>query len=132
MKIAIIGAGLIGCERIEAIQYICKNIDDSVSISAVCDPNATTLEKIKTKYNVPVVSNMKDALLTQPDWVFVCVPHDVAPSIIKAAFDIGANVLAEKPLGRSLKECQNIVDHKPSHCKLCVGFNYRFYDGISN
>lgn len=130
MKIAIIGAGLIGCERIEAIQWI-QQTHSEVTISAVFDPNSSTLEKIKSKYNVTTVNSLDAALETKPDWVIVCVPHHVASEIIKKAFAAGANVLAEKPLGRTLEECQDILKHKPEHCKLFVGFNYRFYEGIN-
>jgi predicted dehydrogenase len=134
MKIAIIGAGLIGQERIEAIGTIkyMSNIYDNINISAVFDTNFSTLEKIQNKYNVPISYSLNNALQTNPDWVFVCVPHDIAPSIIKTAFSAGANVLAEKPLGRSLLECESIINNKPENLRLNVGFNYRFYDGISN
>ncbi len=130
MNIVIVGAGLIGCERIEAIQYIQKTIQD-INITAVCDVNDENLKMVKNKYNVNTTFTLHEALQTKPDWVIVCVPHDVAPRIIKSAFDAGANVLAEKPLGRSLSECQDILKHKPEHLKLRVGFNYRFYDGIN-
>jgi predicted dehydrogenase len=130
MKIVIVGAGLIGCERIEAIQHIQKIYSD-ITISAVYEPNSKTSDKVKEKYKVPMASNLDAALQTKPDWVIVCVPHDVAASVIKSAFDVGANVLAEKPLGRSLEECEEIVKSKPFNRKLHIGFNYRFYDGIN-
>ena len=39
--------------------------------------------------------------------------------------------MLEKPLGRSLKECDEIITSTESVSKLHVGFNYRFYDGIN-
>lgn len=130
MKVAIIGAGLIGKERIEAVQYLEKATNGEVSLVAVFDVNADTLTKIKDKYQVPVFSKLSDVWKLHPDWVFIATPNDTISDIIKQAFKIDANVLVEKPFGRSLQECYSIIDNKPAHCKLNVGFNYRFFEGI--
>jgi predicted dehydrogenase len=130
IKIAIIGAGLIGCERIEAINYISKATNGKVSIAAVFDSNLEQLSKIEKKYNVPIVSDINDAMSLKPDWVFIATSNDVVKDIAKQAFEVGANVLMEKPFGRSLAEAEEIIKLKPTQCKLNVGFNYRFFAGI--
>jgi predicted dehydrogenase len=130
MKVAIIGAGLIGKERIQAVQHIANHCGD-VSISSVYDPNPQTRAIVQDKFNVSTVSNLDDAFHDNPDWVFVATPHDAILEPIKKAFEIGANVLVEKPLGRNSKECDNILCYKPEHLCLYVGFNYRFFTGIS-
>lgn len=130
MKVSLVGLGLIGEERLQAIKHIQKTHPD-IEISAVYDPNTVTSDKIKNKYNVPTASSLEEALATKPDWVIVAVPHDVAANVIASAFACGANVLAEKPLGRTLEECERIIKSKPADRKLHVGFNYRFYEGIN-
>lgn len=129
MKIAIIGVGLIGKERIEAIQNILK-YTDKISICAVYDVNKDALQKVKEKYNVPIINNLNELKQINPDWVFISTPNDVIYDIIKFSFEIGANVLVEKPFGRNLEECEKIIALKPNHLKLHVGFNYRFFAGI--
>jgi predicted dehydrogenase len=130
MKIAIVGTGLIGKERIEAVQNISKLTNNLVNISSVFDINTESLENAKAKYNVPIVHNFNDLGGDNPDWIFVVTPNDVVYDVAKKAFDMGANVLVEKPFGRNLEECDKIISLKPEHLKLHVGFNYRFFAGI--
>ena len=132
VNVVVVGAGLIGCERISAIKKIEKLTNGGVSLLAVVDPNldeskSAALEK---KFEINITKDIDLVLNKKPEWVFICTPHDVAMSLIKKSFDAGANVLVEKPLGRSLKECQEIIKYKPDNCKLHVGFNYRFFAGV--
>jgi len=130
MKIGIIGGGLIGQERLQAIEYITKNIDNNIKLLCVFDSNKDVLEKIKQKYNIPTVSFIDEMWLLKPDWVFICTPHDMIKPLIKLAFQNGTNILVEKPLGKSLEECNEIISCKPDNLKLHVGFNYRFFAGV--
>ena len=130
MKVAIVGTGLIGCERIEAIRQIAKASSGEVILESVFDNDPERMIKIESKYGVPVTTDLEQLLQKKPDWIFICTPHDVAKSIAVKAFQNGSNVLIEKPLGRTLGECNEIIEEKPSNKKLYVGFNYRFYRGI--
>jgi predicted dehydrogenase len=130
MKICIMGAGLIGSERIEAVKHIIDTIDDTVSL-IVYDPNIETLSKAENKYHVPVTSNVEDALQSNPDWIIISTPNHIVKQAAQQAFNVGAHVLLEKPFGRTLEECDEIIALKPPGCKLHVGFNYRFFAGIS-
>lgn len=130
MKVAIIGTGLIGSERIEAVKHISEQIDNDVYISSCFDTNHQLLLKTKDKYNVPISSNIEELLEDKPDWVFISVPNNVVFDVAKKAFLANCNVLVEKPFGRTLEECNRIISLKPENCKLHVGFNYRFFRGI--
>lgn len=132
MKIIIIGAGLIGSERIKAINTISEKINSNVLISAVFDPNFLLLNEIKQKYNVPIVKSLEGALDTNPDWAFIATPNNVVYDLASKCFARGVNVLLEKPFGRNLDECQKIISLKPNNLKLNVGFNYRFFAGIES
>jgi predicted dehydrogenase len=129
MKVSIIGAGLIGRERIMAVQKIAKEHND-LQLCAVFDPDVNARNSVSQKFNVPTCDTIEKALSYNPDWVFICTPHSVAIACIKQAFEAKANVLVEKPLGRNLWECEEILKHKPSNKELLVGFNYRFFAGI--
>jgi predicted dehydrogenase len=123
MKVAIIGAGLIGCERANVISKI-----PEATLTCIYDPNINQLNKIK---NIPTTTNIDKIYDTNPDWVFICTPHDVVLDLTKQAFDNNTNVLIEKPLGRNVYESNLIIENKPEHLKLNVGFNYRFYAGVA-
>jgi predicted dehydrogenase len=129
MKIGIIGCGVIGCQRIEAINYISKKINN-IHISAAFDINKDILLKVKNKYQVPIFSDINSVIETNPDWIFVCTPNNEVSNTALKAFEINANILVEKPLGRNLSECELIINSKPKESKLYVGFNYRFFKGI--
>ena len=66
----------------------------------------------------------------KPDWVFISTPNDVVAGAASKAFQAGANVLVEKPFGRTLEECEQIIRLKPANLKLHVGLNYRFFAGV--
>ncbi len=130
MKIAIIGAGLIGQERIAALKRIIAEHDQKFIISIVIDTDSDKLNQVKEKFGCEVSTDLNVISKYQPDWIFICTPHKFVYSLAKIAFNYGCNVFIEKPLGRSLEECCQIIDLKPSHSRLAVGFNYRFYNGI--
>lgn len=130
MKVVIAGTGLIGSERLAALNKIAQATNNQISIAAVVEPDAQRLAQASGKYNVRGVADIGAALALEPDWVFVCTPHAIAPSVIAHSLSAGANVLVEKPLGRSLAECDSILKQKPDNLRIAVGFNYRFYQGI--
>lgn len=130
MKIAVIGGGLIGQERLDALKRIIEISKNPLEISMVIDPDQSRLQMISEKYKCRVSSNLEDVFLAKPDWIFICTPHEHVFDITKACFSYKCNVLIEKPLGRSLNECNEILAIKPQDTRLAVGFNYRFYSGI--
>lgn len=130
MKIGICGLGLIGKERVKAIDFISKSTNNEIEFSSVFDINKEILLDVQKKYNVPISNDLNSFFQLKPDWVFIVTPNDVAKYIAQQAFDNGANVLMEKPFGRSLKECDEIISLKPTNLKLNIGFNYRFFSGV--
>jgi predicted dehydrogenase len=130
VKVVVVGSGLIGAERIVALKKIAQATDNQISIAAVVETDAQRLAQVSEKHEIHGVTDIGAALAMQPDWVFVCTPHAVAPKLISLSLRAGANVLVEKPLGRSHAECESILAKKPGDLRLAVGFNYRFYQGI--
>jgi len=132
MKVLVVGAGLIGEERIKALVKIGSNTGNSVEISNILDPDSKRLSQIVKKYSIKSsLTDLNLAFEDRPEWVFISTPHYCVKEIILKAFQMGCNVLVEKPLGRNLDEANEIVSAKPHGIKLMVGFNYRFYSGIS-
>jgi predicted dehydrogenase len=122
MKVAICGAGLIGRERLAAIEKLRVRGRD-IEVCGVYDPYAT---------NLPNAFADSEALLARdPDWVIVATPHDAAPQLCARALQGGCKVLVEKPLGRNAEEAARILGAASRPGQLWVGFNYRFYPGIA-
>ena len=122
MKVAIFGAGLIGRERLAAIEKLRVRGRD-IEVSGVYDPYSA---------NLPNGFSDIDALLDcDPDWVIVATPHDVAAQLCVRALRGGFKVLVEKPLGRDLEEAERIFGAATRPGQLWAGFNYRFYPGIA-
>jgi predicted dehydrogenase len=130
MRIVVAGAGLIGQERIEAVQRLATG-HAPVELLCVVDPAEAVRKRVEATHSVPTSPDLAHALSRRPDWVFICVPHDAAPALAISALASGTNVLIEKPLGRDLSECDAIAAELTPNTKLNVGFNYRFYAGIA-
>ncbi len=108
MKALVIGAGMIGRERIKALEKL----------------------KVETFVVDPLYSKitLDDGLSMEPDWVFICTPHDVAVQIAPEVYSNCFKVLCEKPLGRTPEEYEDIINKFSPYYR--VGFNYRFYKGV--
>ena len=126
MKLSIVGCGLIGGERINSVLSL-MNKHPHIRIDNIYDPSKEATNKYK---EINVASSLDALFERNPDWVFICTPHNVVLPIVRQAYSYGCNVLIEKPLGRDLREAQEIVKLKPENKKLKVGFNYRFYPGV--
>jgi predicted dehydrogenase len=130
MKIAIVGAGLIGKERIEAVRRIAAATNGAVVLDCVYEADPERCRQIAAKYDVATVESLSEMYKRTPDWVIICTPHDVAPRLAIEALKNGVHILVEKPLGRNIQECDEILAHRRPTQKLHVGFNYRFFAGV--
>jgi predicted dehydrogenase len=130
MKVGIVGAGLIGQERIKALVQIKEKA--SIDIVGFFDPSQAIVEKLSEQMSLKSFPSFESLLGENLDWVFIAVPHDMTVAVATSAIAAGANVLVEKPLGRSLEEAAKIIA-KADECgkMIHVGMNYRFFKGIS-
>ena len=118
MNIIVVGAGVIGKERIKALETLGENI------IAVIDPNI-----LLKKYNYYKTISEFNLYNQHIDWIFVCVPHHEVFNIVAGRERIH-NWLIEKPCGRTLTECNDIKGRVNIKGKINIGFNYRFFKGI--
>ena len=130
MKIGIIGAGLIGAERIDALLKLSKFTSGQIMLTKVVDIDSNALNSIHKKFGIQISNDVMSIFSEKPDWIFICTPHIFIKPLVLKCFEHGCHVLVEKPLGRSLAECDEILDKKPEHINLMVGFNYRFFNGV--
>ena len=85
MKILIIGGGLIGCERLDALKLISINHSVDFDITVI-DKNQESLKLLKDKYNCNVYTKINDLDSSKYEWVFICTPHSDAPEMIYKSF----------------------------------------------
>ena len=129
-KVAVIGLGLIGLERLRAIKLLI-DCGREIEITGIYDPFYKDIEKLAKEYNTKAYSDLNELIKTDPIWFFVAIPHDVAVDIVIELLKKDFNVLIEKPLGRSVQEAKKIIKAIRRPEQLYVGFNYRYYDCIS-
>lgn len=121
MRVGIVGLGLIGRQRLDALSRLQATNKDLVIVGCV-DPY---------QENVPHRYGTVDELLEEKlDLLFVAVPHREIYGICQTALKRGVRVHVEKPLGTSLEESRNLALLDANGKMLTVGFNYRFFHGV--
>jgi predicted dehydrogenase len=132
MKIGIIGAGLIGQERILALKEIQKKVSN-LNIVGFYDKSNKVRIEISKKHILKAYPSIEKLLQEGLDWIFISVPHFQIKDIALKALNASVNILVEKPLGISLEETKLIVSKaKKLGLRVNVGMNYRFFKGVAH
>lgn len=127
IHVGVIGAGLIGYERLAAIRTLASR-GKPVALRGLYDTDSQRARTVATEFNTIAFASIDELLATKPDWVIVAVAHDVAIPITLKALEHGCSVLMEKPMGRDPIEARRLLD--AGGARLKIGFNYRFFPGI--
>lgn len=122
--LAIIGAGMMGKFHIQSFSEI-----KEARLVGVMDSTLARAKSLASKYGVDAYSDM-DKLLTRDDLdgIVVCTPTYTHKSIIVKAAEAGKHVYCEKPMARTLKECDEMIKvAEKNKVKLMVSLVARFY-----
>jgi predicted dehydrogenase len=123
MKIVVVGCGSIGSRYVRLLN------DLGVQVIA-CDSDPERFEAFKDLKDIITVTNLDDALSTQPDRMIVATPPNAHADIACAGFEAGVDVLIEKPIASTLEDARRIVDTaRRLGCSAWVVCNMRFHDG---
>ncbi|HWY08650.1 MAG TPA: Gfo/Idh/MocA family oxidoreductase [Candidatus Acidoferrales bacterium] len=123
MKLLVVGSGLIGAQRIQALTKL-----TTVSEITVFDPKVSEGTKLSAK--ATAVSE-NTALAKKYDAAVVATPHDTAVELLPRIFPLAPAILVEKPLGRTSVETENLIAAaKQSNSRVFVGLNYRFLKNV--
>lgn len=127
LKVGIVGLGLIGYKRAEAIRATRRG-----RVVAAADTNISSLRTFAEKYGCDASQDWR-SLTSDPrlNAIIVAVPNAFLTPIALDAIQNGKHVLCEKPFGTTLAE--SIRLHRASRKAgviVKVGFNHRFHAAV--
>ncbi len=124
LSVGIVGAGLIGGKRADALG------SDDVIIG-VHDLDRARAAALATRLGAPLDIEFDALLARAPDVVVVATTHDALADLAVRALDAGCHVLVEKPAGLSVADVDRVESAALRAGRLVkVGFNHRFHPGI--
>jgi len=126
MRFAVIGAGIIGRLRAEAIQQT-----PGAELVGVMDPVRENAVQAAAGTGAAITDDLDATFDLAVDAVVVSSPVHYHEQAVIAALARGAHVLCEKPLSNSVDSCRRMVQAAAANERvLAVGFNHRYYPSI--
>jgi UDP-2-acetamido-3-amino-2,3-dideoxy-glucuronate N-acetyltransferase len=125
-KIGVIGAGYWG-------KNLVRNFYQLGALSAVCDTDADTLERLKKEYPDIKFTQSKDDLLNDGDiyGVVIASPAALHYGLAKEALEKGKHVFVEKPLALNIREGEALVKLAGKKKKtLMVGHILQYHNAV--
>jgi len=125
MRVAIIGCGLIGHKRAEALTA-------GDELIGTHDEIPSRAHELAAKHGGRACADLEELLGLAPDVVIVAVTHDQLAQIAARALRAGAHVLVEKPAGIGTRQIARLEQAATAAGRMVkVGFNHRFHPGIA-
>jgi predicted dehydrogenase len=125
MNVLVVGYGLIGKQRVQALTR-----NPAVSAITVYDPAVSPGHDLSAKARS---SDQAAAFVNRYDAAVVAAPHDIAVELLPRVLGLARAVLTEKPLGRSAEEAARLLGcAQELGSRLFVGFNYRFLKNVDH
>jgi predicted dehydrogenase len=119
IKFAVIGCGHIGKRHASMIE---KNLDSE--LVAMVDSNDFLKAAIESEFNVPFFNSLQDLISSkiEIDVINICTPNNEHAPLSILALNEGFNVVCEKPMALTLKECTEVLNVAELSSKLvfCV------------
>jgi predicted dehydrogenase len=123
LRVGVIGCGLIGRKRAEAL--------DGDSLAGCFDVNADAARVLAQDFGAAACATLDELWALAPDVVVVAVTHDQLAGLSVQALQHGAHVLVEKPAAISVAQVDAIeAAAQAAGRRVKVGFNHRFHPGI--
>ena len=100
----------------------------NIEFVGVCRKGADALARVKENFGFSIASeNYQDVLSPDIDLVIVSSPSSMHHEHVKAALDIGATVLCEKPVTIDPKQAWDLVERsKQAQQEVVVAFGWNF------
>jgi predicted dehydrogenase len=128
IRIGIVGAGLIGRKRAEAIALLTGDL----RVDLVCDIDGQKAGELGHFCGVASCADWQELTRRDDiDGVIVATPNKFIREIALSALEHGKHILCEKPLGRNAGEAEAIwAKAKERGLILKTGFNHRFHPAV--
>ncbi|OGY24666.1 MAG: hypothetical protein A2172_03685 [Candidatus Woykebacteria bacterium RBG_13_40_15] len=125
MKIAIIGAGLIGKKR-------ALSLPKEVVLKTVCDVNESSAKSFAKGFNCFPTTNLKNVLGDKEiEALIIATPNGFLAELARKAIICGKHVLIEKPGATNKKGLETIwKEYKKNPVVVMFGYNHRFHPAI--
>jgi len=123
LKIAVIGTGLVGSFHAETFFR-----NPNSELIAVCDIDKEKVNKIANRFKCKAYNEFESLINTEKlDAISIATPEQIriAPALL--AIKKGLKILLEKPLGRNLKDIENLVNKIKNHNKL-ISVNFILHE----
>lgn len=125
LKIAVIGTGHMGKYHVNALSSI-----EDIDLVGICDINEKVGLELADKYKTRYFKDIRD-LFGRVDAVVVAVPTFLHYYIASEFIKRGVHVLVEKPITRSIKYAEKLIDLSKKHdVVLQVGHIERFNGAV--
>jgi len=127
MRIAIIGAGMQGNRRAQALVGL-----PGADLVIITAKSLSSAEPLAARMNCAAGAGWEDVVRRKDiDVVLVCTPPDIHAAITLAALHERKHVLCEKPLARTIAEGEAMVaTAREKGLVLKCGFNHRHHPGV--
>jgi predicted dehydrogenase len=123
LRVGIVGCGLIGAKRAEAL--------GSDRLVACCDVRGEAAAALAERHGAIAAPDLEGVLAHEPDVVVVATNHAALAELACQSLDAGAHVLVEKPAGIGTRDVERIAAAaERADRRVKVGFNHRFHPGI--
>ena len=105
VRLGVVGTGIWGSMHVKAyLQH------PEVELVGICDRDERRLASLGDEYRIENrFTDVEDLLSLGLDGVSVVTPDDTHTSIVIKAFESGAHVLVEKPLAKTVDECEIMI-----------------------
>ena len=125
--------GLIGCGGISRIHLEAYKRIKNVEVVALCDLRIERAKDLAKKFQVErIFENYMDMIESEKlDLIDICTPVSTHTQIVCDVAKMVPAVFVEKPMARSVAECDEIIKNVKKHgTKLCIGHNQLFLPTI--
>jgi predicted dehydrogenase len=123
-RVAIIGCGLIGQKRANAL--------GKARVVACADVDLDRARSLAARHDAVASTDWRDVIRRDDvDAVIVATINSMLTEISAAALDAGKHVLVEKPAARNVAELDTVIEAQRRSGKLVhVGFNHRYHPAL--
>ena len=124
LKIAVVGAGIIGKEHLKALRRC-----DDFELVAICDINEEVASALAAEYGVPYLTDYKKIpQKTHIDAVLLNLPHALHCEAATFFLGAGVHVFLEKPMAMTVAECDEMIAvAEKAQRVLAIGHLQRFF-----